>query len=252
MLKDDQRGFVLSGTALLLVLPAMLLSATFLSVVALGGETTSIQNLSDRVTHIGQDIKDTIEYMDSQGMSLDNKTLNRLAEAYEKNTGIRVERIGIAPFDIYEKVYPNEWGKEQMDNPKEYYWHGIYERGGKTRYSTDKRYYEIKHVASGVWIYSFEDLDYRWGPTPDNDKGEPLLRIERLENGSLRITVEEYPGGYHVDLYWGENRVWEDINKPEGNHIGENRLIEAPPPRFYLDVRDLSGIARYSENFQVG
>lgn len=249
MLRDDQRGFILSGTALLLVLPAMLISATFLSVVALGGETTSIQSLSDKVTHIGHDIKDTIEYMDAQGMSLDNKTLNRLAEAYEKNTGVQVERVGVAPFDIYEKIYPNDWGKNQ--GAPDYYYHGIYERE-LDRYSTDERYYEIKHVASGVWIYSFEDLDYRWGPEPDNDKGEPLLRIKRLDNGNLRITVKEYPGGYTADLFWRDNLIMEGINEDGEKWIDNSKLVDAPPPRFYLDVRDLSDIAHYSENFRVG
>lgn len=43
-----------------------------------------------------------------------------------------------------------------------------------------------------------------------------------------------------------------DPDAYEGKWVGDNVSRPAPPPRFFLDVRDPSGIAHYSENFQVG
>ena len=89
-LRDEQRGFVLSGIALLLVLPAMLLAASCLRVVEAGGEATSLQALSDKVNHVGQDIERMIMYMKNNKLPIDNSTLNALAENYRASTGLLV------------------------------------------------------------------------------------------------------------------------------------------------------------------
>ncbi|NVM56554.1 MAG: hypothetical protein HWN51_00320 [Desulfobacterales bacterium] len=91
MLHHDQRGFVLSGIALLLVLPAMLLAASFLAIAGAGGEAVSLQSLSDKVVYTGHDIERLINYMENNGLPIDNTTLSALAENYIAATGLLVD-----------------------------------------------------------------------------------------------------------------------------------------------------------------
>lgn len=90
-LTRDQRGFVLSGIALLLALPAMLLAASFLAMVGAGGEAVSLQSLSDKVFYTGHDIERLINYMGDSGLPIDNTTLSALAENYSAATGLLVD-----------------------------------------------------------------------------------------------------------------------------------------------------------------
>lgn len=89
-LRDDQRGFVVSGIALLLVLPAMLLAASCLRIVETGGETTSLQTLSDKVSSAGRDIERMINDIQSKKLPIENATLNQIAENYRSSTGLLV------------------------------------------------------------------------------------------------------------------------------------------------------------------
>ncbi len=89
-LRNDQRGFVMSGIALLLVLPAMLLASSCLRIIETGGETTSLQALSDKVSYTGHDIERMIEYMSNNRLPINDNTLNELAENYRAVTGLLV------------------------------------------------------------------------------------------------------------------------------------------------------------------
>jgi len=91
-LDHDQRGFVLSGLALLLILPAMVLSASCLAVVKTGGEAASLQTVADKVHNAGLNVEYTIEWMwVSSGLPVDNSTLLMLEEACENATGLLVD-----------------------------------------------------------------------------------------------------------------------------------------------------------------
>ncbi len=87
----EQHGLVLSGLALLLVLPAMLLAASCLSVIGIGGGSTSLQALSDKVSYTGCDIERMIKYMENNKLPIDNSTMSALAENYRAATGLLVE-----------------------------------------------------------------------------------------------------------------------------------------------------------------
>jgi hypothetical protein len=87
----EQHGFVLSGLALLLVLPAMLLIASCYRAVETGGEVATIQITADKVTYIGNDIERAIRYMSSNYLPIDNDTLRELAENYQAATGLLVD-----------------------------------------------------------------------------------------------------------------------------------------------------------------
>lgn len=92
LLDRDQRGLILSGLALLLILPIMLLSTSYLAVIKSGGETVSLQTAADKIHNAGLDVEDTIEWMWARrGLPVDNYTLLRLEDACENATGLVVD-----------------------------------------------------------------------------------------------------------------------------------------------------------------
>ncbi|KXB01445.1 hypothetical protein AKJ41_01500 [candidate division MSBL1 archaeon SCGC-AAA259O05] len=92
MLREEKRGLVLNGVALLLILPALLLSASFLTAVKIGGEGTTVKAISDKVSYMSYNYKTTLSYMEKIGVSLDNETLQKIKKAYERSTGPKSKR----------------------------------------------------------------------------------------------------------------------------------------------------------------
>ncbi|KXA91247.1 hypothetical protein AKJ57_01905 [candidate division MSBL1 archaeon SCGC-AAA259A05] len=88
---DSQKGLILSGIALLLILPALLITSTYLMMIQEGGEATSIQSTSDKVFYTGLDIENTIHQMDLYDMNVNNSTLDSIERKYEINTALEVE-----------------------------------------------------------------------------------------------------------------------------------------------------------------
>ncbi len=102
-LRDEQRGFVLSGIALLLVLPAMLIATSCVVVIEAGGEAASLQALSDKVDYVRRDIERMVRYMENNKLPIDNSTLDALAESYRAATGL-VVNIWIENNLVFENV----------------------------------------------------------------------------------------------------------------------------------------------------
>lgn len=91
MYPKDQRGLVLSGVALLLILPAILLSASYLSIVHIGSETTALKSTSNKVYSTGLNVEDTLKWMwAEEGVPVNQSTLQRLETEYERTTGLAV------------------------------------------------------------------------------------------------------------------------------------------------------------------
>jgi hypothetical protein len=95
MLNRERRGLLLSGLALLLVLPAMLLVAAYFRMVELGSETTANQIAMDKVNYAARDIERLIKYMMTSGQPFDNITLGELADNYRAATGLLVDIVGV-------------------------------------------------------------------------------------------------------------------------------------------------------------
>lgn len=228
MLHDEQRGFVLSGVALLLILPAMLLAASCLSIIAAGGETTSLQTLSDKVSYTGHDIERVIEDMRDEKLPTDGSHLSALAENYRAATGLLVD-IGLHPL----------WIKVKNTGAEHY---------------AGTKYCRIEQVGVEAWRYNFEDLDEELDSSVDWSFDEPILLVERLD-GKLRITLENYDGDYRSDIYYLDNKLWEDVTSGSGS-IGDNiEVDEILQPSInnvsqlnalIIYVRDPMGAARYS------
>ena len=95
MLTREQRGLLLSGFALLLVLPAMLLVASYFKMVEMGGEATAAQIAMDKVNYTARDIERIVKYMVRTGQPFDNITLQELADNYRVATGLLVQVAGV-------------------------------------------------------------------------------------------------------------------------------------------------------------
>jgi len=226
----EQRGLVLSGLALLLVLPAMLVVASCFRVVETGGEAAALQITSDKVIYTGKDIERVIRYMASNNLPIDNTTLRKLADNYQAATGLLVD---VGPVTTYPFC--------------------IHVRNTNVKHYAGTKYCHITEVTTGKWRYNFEDLDEELVPpqNPDWDFNEPRLLVERLD-GTLRITVEAYDGDYYADVYYSSQKLWSNVNNPKGNHIGENKLVtENVTSGIPIYVRDPRSAAQYSFTLQL-
>ncbi len=98
-MRQDQRGFVLSGTALLLVLPAMLLVASCFAIIEMGGEAAALQASADKVFYTGNDIERVVKDLWGENLLIENAdiTLSKLADNYRAATGLLVD-IGPAAY----------------------------------------------------------------------------------------------------------------------------------------------------------
>lgn len=95
MLNREQRGLLFSGLALLLVLPAMLLAASYFKIVEMGGEATTTQIAMDKVSYTARDVERVIKYLMMTGQAFDNITLGELADNYRAATGLLVDIAGV-------------------------------------------------------------------------------------------------------------------------------------------------------------
>lgn len=227
-LRQEQHGFVLSGAALLLVLPAMLLAASFLRIVEIGGETTSLQAVADKVAYTGYDLERMIKYMNYRGLPINSESLGYLADNYRASTGLLVDLPGVVVYSIW--IHVNNTGAEHHAGTK---------------------YCRITEVAPGVWEYNFEDLDENLGQSPDWDYNEPRLQVEKIED-DIKVTFLGYEGGYSAEVYYersyentlifaqvGPNNFCSD---PDNTATVEN-VIQLNVP---LLVRDPREAAQYS------
>ena len=224
-LRRDQHGFVLSGIALLLVLPAMLLAASVLRMAEIGGETTSLQTVADKVVYTGYDLEYMIKYMNNEGLPINSESLGYLADNYRASTGLLVDLPGVVVYPIRINIIDT----------------------GLDHYSGTK-YCRITEIASGVWEYNFEDLDEEHGQHPDWDFNEPRLLVERIGD-NIRITFLEYDGGYSAYVYYSSTRlflVYRNIS-PKPTATVENAIKLNVP----VLIRDPRGVAWYSKTVEL-
>lgn|GEM_PF-1221240 len=227
-LRNEQCGFVLSGIALLLILPAMLLAVSSLKIIEIGGESTSIQALSDKVDYTGRNVTNTIKFMQTNKIPINESVLKSLAENYSSATGLLVDVT-------IEWIYP--------------LWIHVQDTG--INHYAGTRYCSIEEIYSEGWNYSFEDLDLNFGQNVDFDYDEPSLLVEK-KDGKLNITIAAHESSYHSDVYYSSALLWLGVGGNEGNHIGENVEIEENLFNLFrtigIDIRDPRNLARYVEN----
>jgi hypothetical protein len=105
---------------------------------------------------------------------------------------------------------------------------------GATIYAHESEWCRIITVKHGrEWFYGFEEMKDQ--PNPDYDYNEPILHVEKLD-GRLQLTLREYHGRFHVDLYAFDRLILRNVGGPERKHVGASLIVElpevppAPPP----------------------
>lgn len=202
-----RKGMVLSGTALLLVLPALLLSATFLNIVETGGKVTAIQTLSDKAAYKAEDIKQNLRDLKASGERIDSTILQKIAENYEKNTIFDNIQINFQPFNIWVRYSHESYGEYN-------------------HYATEN-FCEISNLGQDRWYYNFEAQpnDINW------DFNEPLLKLKRLGSGKWEVKVS--PTFTHASatgtVYWENKVIFWNVNGID-DYYGDPENIAARDP----------------------
>ncbi len=229
-LRRDQRGFVLSGIALLLVLPAMLLAASCFTIIEMGGEATALQASADKVFYTVKDIERVVEDLWGESLLIDNAgiTLSKLADNYRAATGLLV--------DI---------------TPSWMLWIHVISTGENHRAGT--QYCNIIENAPGEnWSYYFEDKNEAFWGGGEPNYDEPVLFVEKLGE-NLRITIVEYGGIDHSDVYYSDQPLWDGVGGFEQAHVGENTEVEGVIQlRVFINVRDPRGAVQYLSTVDLG
>ena len=222
-LRGDQHGFVLSGAALLLVLPAVMLSATLLAMVGTGGEAVSLQISADKVFYTGNDIERMLVKMWEENILADNEInanakFARLADNYRAATGLLVD---ITP----------RWMLWTLYETKE-------SRAGT-------QYCKTARVSSDNWLYYFESyqivLDY----------DDIVLRVSK-EDENLVILIESFDPTLYlpIDVYYENTLLWDDATKA---NVGESKTVAGTTQlTVSFTVRDPRGAAQYSSTENLG
>jgi hypothetical protein len=97
---------------------------------------------------------------------------------------------------------------------------------GATIYASETEWCRITTVKPGrEWLYCFEEMKDQ--PNPDYDYNEPVLHVEKLD-GRLQLTVREYQGRFHVDLYAFDRLILRNVGGSERKHVGASLIVELP------------------------
>ncbi len=252
----NQKGMVLSGVALLLILPAMLLSATFLTIVETGEEGTAVKQLSDKAFYTAYDIKHTLRNLKSSGRRMDEKVFQGIAENYKQKTGFGEINIDYAPFDIWVDYWDNS-----TTNPP-YTLDEI-----RPADNINEKHSKISNWAGETWYYTFEAY---YSITGDHDYNEPALKITKISENAWKIKVlPTFSYSYaYADVYWGNTKILNDVNRndsgyydgsPAGDGKWENEskilsteTLDIPNTSLVtIELEDPGGTIHYKETFAL-
>jgi len=97
---------------------------------------------------------------------------------------------------------------------------------GAVIHASESEWCRIEEIKPGrEWNYGFEEM--KGQPSPDYDYDEPLLHVQKID-GRLQLTIKEYHGGFHVDVFAFNQLVWRDVGGPEHRHVGDSVIVELP------------------------
>jgi len=84
-------------------------------------------------------------------------------------------------------------------------------------------------VPGKEWLYHFDDR--KGQPFPDQYYDAPVIHVERL-NGRLQVSIWQYGGTLHVDVFVFGRVIWRGVGGVEGVHVGDSVIVELPeaPP----------------------
>ncbi|KXA88971.1 hypothetical protein AKJ62_04075 [candidate division MSBL1 archaeon SCGC-AAA259D14] len=244
----DEKGFVMSGIALLLVLPAMLIAGIYLSTVSIGGEGASIATLSSSIRYTGEDAEETIREMAWEGLSIDSVVLENLENYYRAYTGLHVE------FDN-EYLEENNLVEIRIEDPGE---------TAKYVKRVSTVVYPIADADGPYWVLEGENVEllgensydpdgtivnYLWENTSEGDGAE----IENVNQENAWFYAPA-PGSIEDNkIVWVQLTVWDDDNASDEDNTYV-RMIDNDYPRIHVEnieiiVHNYNSPDEYAEGY---
>jgi hypothetical protein len=228
---NDERGFVLSGIALLLVLPALLLAAACVRLAEIGGEAVSLQGTADLVFYTAYDVQRTLELIWEENLLFDNlpnanRYFERLAENYRMATGLLVDLV-----------------------PRWMLWiHAYYDNQD---YRAGTGHSKVARVSQENWIYYFDIGGVE-------DWNEPILKVVK-QRDNLKIILQNYhfpvspPDENAADIYYSTILLWSYVIHDDPR-IGSENTVPGTTTQLAvsISVKDPNDIARYSSLVELG
>lgn len=228
-MRKDQRGFVLNGLALLLILPAILLAGIGLRLTAIGQEAVSLQMAADKVFYTAHDLERIIKLAWKENLFFDNKeNANRyftyLKENCQLATGLLID------------ITPNWMLWTRAEN-------GLVPEGIRDSYAGGP-YCKIARSGDNL-IYYFEAYQI----TLDYD--DIVLRVSKVgENLRVNIMSFDPVENWPIDVYHENTLLWDDATP---NNVGENKDVARTTQLIVsISVSDPAGAARHHSVIELG
>ena len=220
-LKEDEKGFVFSGLALLLILPALLISSTYLVAVEQGSETVTAQNMGDKVLYTGLRVENTINRMNYHNMKISQETLDTRKMNYQNYTGLLIN------ISLYRKGGIIDRSPKPEDN--EHY-------ANSYKFWRSELEFEVFNIPENDDNLAI-DAELT-GPKENDSAQENNMRVSdnlelNAENYTAWIIVENEDVVVNIVRDYGKKKVDEDGN-----------LIE-------IMVRDQLGVAKSERNLNL-
>lgn len=229
----EQRGLLLSGLALLLVLPAMLLVASYFRMVKMGSDATAAQIEMDKVNYAVRDIERVIKYMVKTGQPFDNTTLTRLADNYRASTGLLVD---ISGFD------------SDNDNAIDTAFISLQDPNEETRYFTTLKF-------TGLSVMIFPDLAfYRPG-----DRVTITVFVGNMygvpqKGATVHLSVVD-PSGDNIHFVSGStdnSGSWENFfNLPSDAELGQYLIVADANSDFRTGSNNITFEVKHDIQIQI-
>jgi len=226
-MREDQRGFILNGIALLLILPALLLAGTCVKLAEFGGETIALQSMGDAVFYAGNDLKRVLQLSWEENLFFDNlenadRWFTSLAENYAVTTGLSVS----ITTQWYLRTHAYKTGQD------------LYAGSSHCR---------IARISENTWVYYF---DIEWP-----DWNEPIISVTK-DGDNLVITLDQYhfPTTDNAsDIYFSDNLLWDNVIDADPR-IGESITIPNTITQLHVTatISDSRGAVQYSTTVDLG
>ncbi|MEM3402031.1 MAG: hypothetical protein QW179_04175 [Candidatus Hadarchaeales archaeon] len=224
-MRGDERGFALSGFALLLILPAVLIGGTLLRVAAFGAESIGLQAVADKVFYAGRDIERLVRKTWDENILADNRpnanaTILGIQENYRNNAGVVAEVI--PTWKLWTR-------SENRPNPS-----GIRDSRAGTNYC------KVARGRGDNWFYYFEAYQM------SIDYNDIILRVSRGENLTITVVGFDPVVNWPIDVYYGDILLWDDVRR---ENIGLSTTVAGTIQLTVdIEVEDARGVARYSSS----
>lgn len=216
---NDEKGFVFTGFALLVILPSLMIAASYLTMTMIGGEASAIGTISSSVRYTGEAVERTIERTARKGISIDDGALQNLEDNFETFTGLIVDLTLKDGGNYAEVSIEDPGGTARYVGEALTVVPPVADAGGP--YFTVENG-KVKLIGEDTFDPYGDIENYRWeiyndptdnaylsGEDSENAWFHAPERVENREDVWVRLTVLDNENALHSDTTWV--RVFENV-----------------------------------------